>query len=59
MSIALALALHGMRELYRGGWCAIPEGGERWWDEAMNGLKDRIDRRVRVGLEGALEVKDL
>ena len=51
--------LHGMRELYRGGWRAVPEGSKRWWDEAMNvnGLKNRIDRHVRkvrgvrVGLE--------
>ncbi len=65
VSTVLALALHGMHKLYRGGWCVIPEGGKRWWDEAMNGLEDRIDRHVRevrgirVGLEGTLEVKDL
>jgi len=62
---ALGLGLNGMRELYRGGWRAIPEGSERWWDEALRGLEDRIDRRVgkvrgvREGLEGALEVKGL
>jgi hypothetical protein len=72
---ALELGIRGMRELYRGGWRAIPEGGgggsgggghgERWWDEAMSGLEERIERRVRKvwgvreGLEGALEVKGL
>ncbi len=43
---ALVLGLNGMRELYRGGWRAIPEGSERWWDEALNGLEDRVDRCV-------------
>jgi hypothetical protein len=62
---ALKLGLQGMRELYRGGWRAAPEGSERWWDEAMNGLEERIERRVeqvmgvREGLEGALLVKDI
>jgi hypothetical protein len=63
---ALALGLDGMGELYRGGWRAVPKGdGARWWDEAMRGLEERIERRVqrvmgvREGLEGALEVKGL
>jgi len=62
---AMSLGLGGMRELYRGGWRAVPEGSERWWDEALNGLEERVDRRVlkvkgvREGLEGALEVKGL
>jgi hypothetical protein len=48
-----------MRELYR-GWRAMPEGSERWWDEALNGLGDRIGRKGQQGgLEGALEVKGL
>jgi len=59
---ALSLGLGGMRELYRGGW---REGSDRWWDEAMKGIEERVDRRVlkvrgvREGLEGALEVKGL
>jgi hypothetical protein len=62
---ALKLGLRGMRELYRGGWRAVPEGGERWWDEAMDGLEERIERRVgkvmgvREGVDGALVVKDI
>ena len=62
---ALSLGLSGMRGLYRGGWRAVPEGSERWWDEAMEGLEERVDRRVlkvrgvREGLDGALEVKGL
>ena len=62
---ATSLGLRGMRELYRGGWRAVPEGSERWWDEAMKGLEERVDRRVlkvkgvREGLDGALEVKGI
>lgn len=63
---ALALGLGGMRELYRGGWRAVAEGGgERWWEEATRGLEVRIERRVRKvmgvreGVDGALEVKGL
>ena len=63
---ALALGPDGMGELYRGAWRTVPEGdGGRWWDEAMRGLEERIERRVRKvmgvreGLEGALEVKGL
>ena len=54
-----------MRELYCGAWRAVPNGPERWWDVAMDGLKDRVERRVarvigvRAGLEGALEVRGL
>ncbi|KAF8256737.1 HotDog domain-containing protein [Lactarius quietus] len=62
---AVELGLGGMRELHRGSWRAVPKGPERWWDAAMHGLEDRIERRVarvigvRVGLEGALEVRGL
>lgn len=62
---AMSLGLGGMRKLYRGGWREVPEGSERWWDEAMKGLQERVDKRVlkvkgvREGLEGALEVKGL
>jgi hypothetical protein len=62
---ALALGLNGMRELYLGGWRAVPEGDERWWDAAMKGLEGRIEKRVgkvrgvREGLEGALQVRML
>jgi hypothetical protein len=62
---AMELGLRGMRELYRGGWRTVPEGRERWWDEAMNGLEERIERRVgqvkgvREGLDGALVVKGI
>ena len=62
---AVELGQRGMSELYRGAWRAVPKGPERWWDSAMNGLEDRIERRVarvigvRVGLEGALEVRGL
>ena len=62
---AVQLGHRGMRELYRGAWRAVPKGPERWWDAAMQGLEDRIERRVarvigvRVGLEGALEVRGL
>jgi hypothetical protein len=55
-----------MRELYLGGWRAVPEGSdERWWDVAMKGLEGRVERRVRKvkgvreGLEGALQVRML
>ena len=47
-----------MRELHGGGWRAVPE-------KALNGFEGRIDKpiwqvkRIRDGLEGALEVKDL
>ena len=60
---ALAFGLNGMRELYLGGWRAVPEGDERWWDVAMNGLEGRLDKRVkkvhgvREGLEGAIQVR--
>jgi hypothetical protein len=49
---------HGMCELYRGGcgMCAVPESSEHGWDKAMNSREDRIDRLVRVGLEGAPQV---
>ena len=47
---------HGMCELYRGGCRAVPESSEHGWDEAMNNRENRIDRRVRVGLEGAPQV---
>lgn len=62
---SLAFGLDGMRELYLGGWRAVPEGDERWWDVAMNGLEGRIEKRVgkvrgvREGLEGALQVRML
>jgi hypothetical protein len=62
---AVELGHKGMRELYRGAWRTVPKGPERWWDVAMHGLEDHIDRRVarvigvRVGLEGALEVRGL
>jgi len=62
---AVDLGDKGMRELCRGAWRAVPEGPERWWDAAMHGLEDRIEQRVarvigvRVGLEGALEVRGL
>jgi hypothetical protein len=63
---ALTLGLGGMRELYRGGWRAVAEGGgERWWEEATRGLEMRIEKRVRKvmgvreGVDGALEVKGL
>jgi hypothetical protein len=62
---AVELGDKGMRELYRGAWRAVPEGPERWWDAAMDGLEDRIEQRVarvigvRVGLEGALDVRGL
>jgi hypothetical protein len=62
---AVELEGKGMRELCRGAWRAVPEGPERWWDAAMHGLEDRIEQRVarvigvRVGLEGALEVRGL
>ncbi|KAI9447495.1 hypothetical protein H4582DRAFT_1803022 [Lactarius indigo] len=62
---AVELGSKRMRELYRGAWRAVPEGPERWWDAAMHGLEERIERRVarvigvRVGLEGALEVPGL
>jgi len=62
---SLALGLNGMRELYLQGWRAVPEGDERWWDVAMNGLEGRIEKRVgkvrgvREGLEGALQVRML
>jgi hypothetical protein len=62
---ALALGLNGMRDLYRGGWRAVPEGSERWWDMAMKGIGGRIEKRVgkirgvREGLEGALHVREL
>ncbi|KAI0265882.1 hypothetical protein BC834DRAFT_156740 [Gloeopeniophorella convolvens] len=61
---ALALGLRGMREMYKGGWRAVPEG-DRWWDDAMLGLDARVQARlgkvmgVREGLEGALEVRGL
>ena len=60
---ALALGLNGMRNLYLGGWRAVPEGDERWWDVAMKGLESRVENRVgkvkgvREGLEGALQVR--
>jgi hypothetical protein len=49
-----------MRELHGGGWRAVPE-------KALNGFdsEGRIDKpigqikRIRDGLEGALEVNDL
>lgn len=62
---AVALGLNGMRELYLGGWRGVPEGDERWWNVAMNGLEGRIEKRVgkvrgvREGLEGALQVRML
>ena len=62
---AVELGGKGFRELCRGAWRAVPEGPERWWDTAMHGLEDRIKQRVarvigvRVGLEGALEVRGL
>jgi hypothetical protein len=62
---AVELGQKGMRELYRGAWRDVPKGPERWWDAAMHGLEDRIERRVarvigvRVGVEGALEVRGL
>lgn len=62
---SLALGLNGMRELYIGGWRAVPEGDERWWDVAMDGLEGRTEKRVgkvrgvREGLEGALQVRML
>jgi len=62
---AVQLGHRGMRELYRGAWRAVQKGSERWWDAAMHGLEDRIEQRVarvigvRVGLEGALEVRGL
>src|SRR6266702_3853095 len=62
---AVELGHRGMRELYRGAWRAVLEGPERWWDAAMHGLEDRIERRVarvigvRAGLEGASEVPGL
>ena len=62
---SLALGLNGMRELYIRGWRDVPEGGERWWDVAMDGLEGRIEKRVgkvrgvREGLEGALQVRML
>ena len=62
---AVEIGQKGMSELYRGAWRAVPKGPERWWDSAMNGLEDRIEQRVarvigvRVGLEGALEVRGL
>jgi hypothetical protein len=62
---AVELGEKGMRELYRGAWRAVPKGPERWWDVAMHGLEDHIDRRVarvigvRMGLEGALGVRGL
>jgi hypothetical protein len=62
---AVELGHKGMRKLYRGAWRAVPKGPERWWDVAMHGLEDHIDRRVarvigvRVGLEGALDVRGL
>lgn len=62
---ALALGLNGMRELYVGGWRAVPEGDERWWDVAMKGLEGRVEKRVRKvhgvreGLEGAIQVRML
>jgi hypothetical protein len=60
---ALALGLNGMRNLYLGGWRAVPEGDERWWDVALKGLERRVESRVgkvkgvREGLEGALQVR--
>lgn len=62
---AVELGEKGMRELYCGAWRAVPKGPERWWDVAMDGLEDRVERRVarvigvRAGLEGALEVRGL
>jgi hypothetical protein len=62
---AMAHGLNGMRELYLGGWRAVPEGDDRWWDVAMKGLEGRIEKRVgkvrgvREGLEGALQVRML
>lgn len=62
---ALELGLDRMRELYCGAWRAVPEGSERWWDEAVKGLEGRMKARigkvmgVREGLEGALQVRDL
>jgi len=62
---AAHLGHRGMRELYRGAWRAVQKGPECWWDAAMHGLEDRIEQRVarvtgvRVGLEGALEVRGL
>src|SRR6266851_268010 len=50
-----------MRGLHRGGWRAVPEGSKRWWDEAMNGLGNRIDRHVRKvrGVRAGLEPRGL
>jgi len=45
-SRALALGLGGMAELYRGGWRTVPEGSERWWDEAMKGLEERVEKQL-------------
>jgi hypothetical protein len=62
---SLALGLSGMHQLYLGGWRAVPEGSERWWDVATKGLEGRAGKRVgkvkgvREGLEGALQVKML
>ena len=62
---ALALGLNGMRNFYLGGWRAVPEGDERWWDVALEGLDGRLEKRVakvkgvREGLEGALQVRML
>ncbi len=62
---AVELGKKEMRELYRGAWRAVPEGPDRWWEAAMHGLEERIERRVarvigaRAGLEGALEVRGL
>ncbi|KAH9983048.1 hypothetical protein BJV74DRAFT_777907 [Russula compacta] len=62
---ALGLGLDRMRELYCGAWRAVPEGSERWWDEAVKGLEGRMKARigkvmgVREGLEGALQVRNL
>ncbi len=52
----MSVRRHGMYELYRGGWRAVPESSEHGWDEAMNSRENRIDKRVRVGLEGAPQV---
>ena len=62
---AVQLGYKGMRELYRGAWRTVPKGPDCWWDAAMHGLEDRIEQRVarvtgvRIGLEGALEVRGL
>ncbi|KAF9458260.1 hypothetical protein BDZ94DRAFT_1284916 [Collybia nuda] len=36
-----------LQELYKGGWRNVPEGPERWWDVAMDGVVEE-KRRARL-----------